>query len=64
MIQSWYLAADTQIFVASLFVMIMGSKFSKYKAHIYGAAITFGIVLTAIIVYVEKFDGILIPTVQ
>lgn len=64
MIHGWYLAADTQIFLVCLIVMILGSKFPKLKHQIYGAVLAFGIIMTAILVYLEKFDGIFVPTVQ
>lgn len=64
MIHGWYLAADTQIFLVSLLVMILGSKLPKFKNFIYGAVVAFGVILTGIVVYVEKFDGIFVPAIQ
>ena len=64
MVQGWYLAADTQIFLVSLIIMIMGSKFAKFKNWIYGGVVLAGVLITGTVVYVRKFDGIFVPSVQ
>lgn len=60
LVQSWYLAVDTQLFVFALLLFTLMSYYPRYKKHILLTAICGSCVVQFIINYINNFDGIFI----
>lgn len=58
MIHTWYLAADTHVFIFALFLFMIMWKFPKYKKLTIGLAICLSCVIQFLVTYLNGFDGI------
>ncbi|KAF5307204.1 hypothetical protein FQR65_LT00720 [Abscondita terminalis] len=56
LLQSWYLAADSQLFFLSLIILIIVSKFKKFLVHILSLCMVIGVIIPGIITYVNSYD--------
>lgn len=59
MIQAWYLGTDFQLFVISLFALMIIWKFPRTKSWILGVSVAFSLVVPAVVAYVNGFEGII-----
>lgn len=57
MAHTWYLAADTQLFVIGMFTMMMVWKFPQWKKTIVGSLLTIALIIPGIVTYIYKLDG-------
>ncbi|KAM8704392.1 hypothetical protein ACLKA7_008922 [Drosophila subpalustris] len=64
LLQGWYLAADTQSFVLSLLVLILGQRFGKWSKQLYGLVLGIFLVLPMVLTYIMDYYPILLPTPQ
>lgn len=58
MLHTWYLAADTQLFVVGMLVMMLIWKYPKCTYWILGSILTVTIMIPGIVTYIFGFDGI------
>ncbi|XP_030766793.1 nose resistant to fluoxetine protein 6-like [Sitophilus oryzae] len=54
--QTWFLAADMQLFLAGLVVLFIINKYPKSIYYIFGVILTTGFVLPGIVAYVKDHD--------
>jgi len=62
LIQSWYLAADTQLFTIALFLFAFMWRYPKYKKEILGFAFFIACAIHFYVVYINEYDGIYFMT--
>ncbi|KAF5307205.1 hypothetical protein FQR65_LT00721 [Abscondita terminalis] len=56
LLQTWYLGADTQLFLLSLIIMTIIWKFKKYLKTILGVCLAIGFIIPGLINYVYSYD--------
>ncbi|XP_066151011.1 O-acyltransferase like protein-like [Euwallacea fornicatus] len=57
--QTWYLAADMQLFILSILVLYVTSKFPNRRKIIFGSMLVIGTILPGALAYINKYDIIL-----
>ncbi|KAF5301329.1 hypothetical protein FQA39_LY10727 [Lamprigera yunnana] len=56
MLQTWYLGADTQLFILSLLIMTLIWKFKQFCKPILGISLVIGFVVPGLINYIYDYD--------
>ncbi|XP_066249234.1 O-acyltransferase like protein-like isoform X2 [Euwallacea similis] len=57
--QTWYLAADMQLFIIFILVLYVTSKFPNRRKIIFGSMLFLGTILPGVLAYINKYDIIL-----
>ncbi|KAB0804319.1 hypothetical protein PPYR_01289 [Photinus pyralis] len=56
MLQTWYIAADTQLFIVTLTVLAIVWKYKKLAPFLFGSLLVIGMVSPGVASYVNEFD--------
>lgn len=64
LIQSWYLAADFQLFIVGLLVVMVMWKYPKYKNKILYVCLLVSYVIPGVVAYWRKLEGVFVLTPQ
>ncbi|XP_058123502.1 nose resistant to fluoxetine protein 6-like [Anopheles ziemanni] len=62
--QAWYLACDYQLFTVGLIILVTVTKYKKYVVHIFSVSGLIAILIPALVVYFNHFDGVFLVTLQ
>uniref|UniRef100_A0A1S4GUU3 Acyl_transf_3 domain-containing protein n=1 Tax=Anopheles gambiae TaxID=7165 RepID=A0A1S4GUU3_ANOGA len=62
--QAWYLACDYQLFTVGLIILVAVTKYKKYVVHIFSVSGVVAILIPALVVYFNHFDGVFVVTLQ
>lgn len=61
---AWHLAAEMQLFVVELFVILLVSRFPKKAGTIITSVFLLGNFIAALVFYKEKITGLVLGTVE
>ncbi|XP_026851175.1 nose resistant to fluoxetine protein 6 isoform X3 [Drosophila persimilis] len=64
LLQGWYLAADTQSFVLSLVLLMLGHRFAKWSKQLYAVILAIFMALPVLLTYALDYYPIFVPTPQ